>query len=131
MNRMPLVEDLMDRQFPTVRPDTRIKDAIDLLLDNNLVGVLVVGEEGELKGILSEKDCLQVIVRHGFFQLPDDFVEDFMHAPPTPVGSRTDILTVAQKFLDTHFRRLPVLDEGRLVGQITRRDIVRGMRKYR
>jgi CBS domain-containing protein len=128
---MPLVEDLMDRQFPTVKPDTRIQDAIDLIVDNNLVGVLVVDEDGELKGILSEKDCLGVIISHGFFQLPDDTVENYMHAPPATVDSHADILTVAQTFLDNNFRRLPVVNEGELVGQITRRDIVRGMRKYR
>jgi CBS domain-containing protein len=131
MDRMPRVEDLMDRRFPTVRPDTHIQEAIDLLVDKKLLGVLVVDEAGELKGILSEKDCLRVIIRHGFFQLPDDTVENYMHRAPATVDSQRDILSVAQTFLDNSFRRLPVVDEGRLVGQITRRDIVRGMRKYR
>lgn len=131
MDRMPRVADLMDRQFPTVKPDTRIEEAIDLLVDKKLIGVLVVDDAGELAGIMSEKDALQVIVRHGFYQLPDETVASYMHAPPATVDSHADILSVAQTFLENDFRRLPVMDDGRLVGQITRRDIVRGMRKYR
>ena len=121
----------MDRQFPTVRPDTGIEEAINLLIDKNLIGVLVVDEGGELRGIFSEKDSLQTLLRDSFHQLPDDIVENYMHEPPATVDSKTDIVRVAQIFLGNNFRRLPVVDDGRLVGQITRRDIVRGMRKYR
>ena len=131
MSRMPLVADLMDRQFSRVRPETRIKEAIDLLVNENQIGVLVVGAEGELEGVFSEKDCLRVIVNHSFHQLPDDTVQNYMHPVPATVESKTDILTVAQTFLANDFRRLPVVDDGRLVGEITRRDIVRGMSKYR
>lgn len=131
MDRMPLVEDLMDRQFPTVRPETKMKEAVDLLVEKHLIGVLVVDEQGELKGILSERDCLKLILDGGFHQLPDGTVEHYMHPVLSTVESKKDILSVAQTFLANEFRRLPVVDDGRLVGQITRRDIVRGMRQYR
>ena len=131
MSRMPLVEDLMDRKFPTVRPDTRIEEAMELLVDKRLIGVLVVDVEGELQGVFSEKDCLRVLVHDGFHQRPDDIVASYMHPVPATVGSKVDILTAAQTFLANDFRRLPVVDDGKLVGQITRRDIVRGISKYR
>ena len=131
MSRMPLVADLMDSQLPTIRPETRIKEAIDLLVNEKLIGVLVVDADGALQGIFSEKDCLRVIINHSFHQLPDDTVESYMHRALVTVESKADILTVAQTFLANNFRRLPVVDDGRLVGQITRRDIVRGMSKYR
>jgi CBS domain-containing protein len=131
MSRMPLVADLMDRQFRTITPDTRIKEAVDLFVNEKLIGVLVVDAEGTLAGIFSEKDCLRVIIQNSFHQFPDDTVENYMHKVLATVDSKTDILTVAQMFLANNFRRLPVVDDGRLVGQITRRDIVRGMRKYR
>jgi CBS domain-containing protein len=131
MDGMPLVRDLMDHRFPTVTTHTRMKEAIDLLIKKKLLGIMVVNEHGELAGILSEKDCLQLVLHGGFHQLPDDKVESYMHPAPTPVQSRASIVSVAQIFLSNTFRRLPVIDDGKLVGQITRRDIVRGMRKYR
>jgi len=131
MSGIPLVEDLMDHKFPTVRPDTRIEEAIDLLVDKNLIGVLVVDEAGELRGIFSEKDSLRTLLHGSFSQLPDDIVESYMHEPPATVDSKMDIVRVAQIFLGNNFRRLPVVDDGQLVGQITRRDIMRGMREYR
>ena len=85
MDRMPLVGDLMDRHFPTVTPDTQMKEAVDLLVKKNLIGMLVVDGEGELRGILSEKDCLKIILNDGFYQLPDDTVEHYMHPPPAAV----------------------------------------------
>ena len=131
MDGMPLVRDLMDHRFPTVTPDTRMKQAIDLLIKQNLLGIMVVNDRGELVGILSEKDCLKLVLHGGFHQLPDDKVGSYMHPAPTPVESHVSIVSAAQIFLGNTFRRLPVIDEGKLVGQITRRDIVRGMRKYR
>jgi predicted transcriptional regulator len=62
--------------------------------------------------------------------MPDDTVENYMHTVPMTVDSRLDIIRVAQIFLANPFRRLAVVEEGKLVGQITRRDIVRGMTKY-
>jgi CBS domain-containing protein len=131
MDRMPVVGDLMDHRFPTVTPDTSMKDAIDVLIKKKLLGVLVVSQQGELVGILSEKDCLKLVLHGGFHQLPDDRVGSYMHPAPNPVESRASIVSVAQIFLGNTFRRLPVVDNGKLVGQITRRDIVRGMRRYR
>jgi predicted transcriptional regulator len=71
-----------------------------------------------------------VLLQGGFNQTPDDRVQDYMHPIEMTIDSRMDILRVAQIFLEKPFRRLAVVDEGKLVGQITRRDIVRGMQRY-
>ena len=130
MRRLPIVEDFMDKCFNTVSPDTRVHDAMDLMLKNQLIGVLVVDSDGELVGAFSEKDCLKVLLQSGFHEMPDDTVANYMHAVPMTVNSRLDIISVAQIFLDNPFRRLAVVEDGKLVGQITRRDIVRGMARY-
>ena len=131
MGRLPTVADFMDKTFNTVMPETRVQDAMKIMLDKQLIGVLVVDDERNLVGVFSEKDCLKVLLQSGFHRMPDDRVKDYMHPIEMTVESRTDILSIAQTFLQKPFRRLAVVDDGKLVGQITRRDIVRGMRKYR
>jgi CBS domain-containing protein len=130
MGALPIVSDFMDKSFATVQSDTLMDKAIRLLIKKKLTGVLVVDEKKNLVGKLSEKDCLKILLRHGFDQFPDDVVESYMHPIPLTVESTLDIIRVAQIFLDNTFRRLAVVDDGKLVGQITRRDIVKGMEKY-
>ncbi|MBW2401513.1 MAG: CBS domain-containing protein [Deltaproteobacteria bacterium] len=130
MRRLPIVDDFMDKSFNTVKPETRVHEAMDLMLKKQLIGVLVVDDQRQLVGAFSEKDCLKVLLQSGFHGMPDDTVENYMHTVPMTVDSRLDIIRVAQIFLANPFRRLAVVEEGKLVGQITRRDIVRGMTKY-
>jgi CBS domain-containing protein len=130
MRRLPIVDDFMDKSFNTVKPETRVHEAMDLMLKKQLIGVLVVDDQRKLVGAFSEKDCLKVLLQSGFHGMPDDTVENYMHTVPMTVDSRLDIIRVAQIFLANPFRRLAVVEEGKLVGQITRRDIVRGMTKY-
>ncbi len=130
MRKLPIVDDFMDKSFHTVTPQTRVHDAMNLMLKERLIGVLVVDDQRRLVGAFSEKDCLKVLLQSGFHSMPDDTVENYMHEVSMTVGSRLDIIRVAQIFLDNPFRRLAVVEEGKLVGQITRRDIVRGMTQY-
>ena len=130
MGGLPIVSDFMDKSFATVQPDTLMDESIRLLVKKKLTGVLVVDEKKNLVGILSEKDCLKILLRHGFDQSPDDVVASYMHPVPMTIESTVDIIRAAQIFLDNPFRRLAVVDDGELVGQITRRDIVKRMEKY-
>ncbi|MFT5198865.1 MAG: CBS domain-containing protein [Planctomycetota bacterium] len=130
MQQMPIVEDFMDKVFKTVKPSTRMGEAIDILLKEKLTGICVVNDDKNLVGILSEKDCLKTLMYDGFYRVPEESVEHFMHRTPQTVESSMGILAVAQIFLEVSFRRLPVVNDGKLVGQITRRDIVRGMTSF-
>ena len=130
MQQMPIVEDFMDKVFKTVTPSTRMGEAVDILMKEKLTGICVVNDDGNLVGILSEKDCLKTLMYDGFYRVPDESVERFMHRTPQTVESGLGILAVAQIFMDVTFRRLPVVNDGKLVGQITRRDIVRGMTNF-
>ena len=130
MNRLPVVSEVMDKSFATVSPDTSMNEAIQLLVKKRLTGVLVVDANKKLLGVLSEKDALKILLRHGFDLFPDDVVASYMHPAPMTVESSLGIIQAAQIFLDHTFRRLAVVDDGELVGQITRRDIVKAMEKY-
>ena len=130
MSRLPLVSDFMDKSFATIQPDTAMDKAMKLLVKKKLTGVLVVDDQKNLVGVLSEKDCLKILLQHGFDRFPDDVAESYMHPAPMTIESSLDIIRASQIFIDNPFRRLAVVDDGKLVGQITRRDIVKGMEKY-
>lgn len=130
MPKIPIVEDFMDKVFVKLKPDMSISEAVEILLKKQMTGATVVNKKGELIGILSEKDCLKILLYDSFHSTPDGLVKDYMQPEVETVESTVDIISVAQKFLKSTFRRLPVVDDGKLVGQITRRDILRGMRKY-
>jgi CBS domain-containing protein len=130
MRQLPIVRDFMDKSFATVQLDTPMQKAINILVKKKLTGVLVVDAERHLLGVLSETDCLKVLLRRGFERSPDDVVESYMHPVPKTVESGLDIIRASQIFVDNPYRRLAVVDNGKLVGQITRRDIVKKMGKY-
>ncbi|MFH1924326.1 MAG: CBS domain-containing protein [Planctomycetota bacterium] len=124
-------EDYMVKELVTVCPETDAYDAIGLLLKHRISGMPVVDEAGNLVGILSERDCLKTLLEAQYHNLPTALVKDLMSTGATTITPDTDILKVADLFLNERFRRLPVVDKGRLVGQISRRDVLRAIQEVR
>ena len=127
MGQEPTVADFMDKKFLTLSPGTSINKAIDLLMKNRLIAALVVDEKHNPIGILSEKDCLKIILHQSFSQLPSDDVANYMHTVPNTIPSTMSAIEAAELLVTHKSRRLPVVDDGKLVGQITRRDLLRGL----
>ncbi len=125
----PSVSEFMDKSFIRLRPEMPIYEAIRALLDHAITGATVVDEHGRLIGILSEKDCLRVLLQVAYDGLPGGVVRDYMSSALTSIPSTTDITQAASVFLANDFRRLPVVDGDKLVGQITRRDLLRAIRQ--
>ena len=118
-------KDIMATNLVTVRPDMDVFDAIELLLKNKVSGAPVVDENGQFIGVFSEKDCLSLLVNAVYDQHPTSKIYAFVVTQPHTVQEDTDLLTIAQIFLRHPFRRLPVLRDGKLVGQISRRDVLK------
>jgi len=131
MNSIPHVGEFMDKKFITFKPDMDIHTAIDLLLDNKITGGIVVDDNGQLLGILSEKDCLRTLVHDSYSQHPSGTVQEYMTSPVMTISPDISIVTAADIFLKQSFRRIPVVKNGELVGQVTRRDLLREIRKIR
>ena len=127
MAPLPTVRDHMDTRVPTVRPDTEILDAIGFLLENRVTGAPVVDEGGTVIGMLTERDCLALVAEGAEARRPRGPVEDFMSTDVVTISPEMDVYYVAGLFLTHTFRRLPVVEKGRLVGAITRFDILRVM----
>ena len=127
MNRSTTARDYMTANPITVGPDMDIHQAIRLLLKRRISGAPVVDGQGNLIGIISKKDCLKVAFRAGYHKERAGPVSDYMSREVRTVEAGTDIVAVAEQFLKGPFRRFPVLADNRLVGQISRHDVLRAL----
>lgn len=129
MSKLYSVRDIMARRLVTLRPDQPIRDAIDILLRSRISGAPVVDANGKLIGMLSEKDCLNVFVNDALHNTNPDHVDDYMSRTLTTIDPDADIFEAAAMFLKNSFRRLPVMEGEKLVGLITRRDVLDAIRR--
>ena len=119
------VRDTMSTNVITFAPGDSVVHAMATLLERGISGAPVVDEDGALVGILSEVDLIQVVVQDSYYDDPVGIVADFMQTSVECVDPDMDIFSLAQQVLRHHRRRYPVLENDRLVGQISRRDVLR------
>ena len=122
---LPVVRDYMDKVVPTLLPETGILEAVDFLLSHHVTGAPVLDAGGNVIGILTEKDCLRLLSTGMDSDKPRGTVRDFMTTEVASVPSHMNVYFLAGMFLQANYRRLPVIDNGKLVGAITRFDILR------
>lgn len=126
-NKSVLVKDYMARTLVTFKPDTDVLDAIHVLVKNRIAGAPVVDDEGNLIGMLSEYDCMKVALDAGYHGTWGGPVRDFMSGGVETVDADMSIVDLAQVFINKKLRRFPVMQDTRLVGQISRRDVLRAL----
>lgn len=126
------VTEFMTVKLITFKPDMDIQEATRSLLKNNISGAPVVNDDGDLVGVLSEHDCLKLILDGQYNQRPSGVgtVADYMSTEVRSLDVSTTISEAAYRFVNGHFRRFPITEDGRLVGQISRRDILKAVDKY-
>lgn len=117
--------DMMTQNLVTLSPDMEVFAAIDVLLKRKISGAPVVESDGSFVGVFSESSCMRVIINAAYENLPDAGLMPFVDTDPPTIDGDTDLLTICQTFLDQGTRRLPVIEHTRLIGQISRRDIMR------
>ena len=127
--RSALVKDYMSGRLVTFSPDTDVLDAIHELIEHRIAGAPVVDDHGNLVGMLSELDCMKVALTAGYHGEMGGPVSEFMTTDTQTVDANTSIIDLAQLFLESGFRRYPVVTGNRLVGQISRRDVLRALEK--
>jgi CBS domain-containing protein len=118
----------MDRHVATLGPEMEILDAIGFLLEKRVTGAPVVDKAGRLVGILTEKDCLRLVAAGVAGNVPRGSVATYMTANPETIPPNMDVYFAAGLFLERDFRRFPVVENGKLIGAITRFDILRVIR---
>lgn len=121
------IEQHMATELISLSPEDDILHAMRVLLDKKISGAPVLDESGKLIGILSMKDCMEIVYNTAYHQDWGGKVEQYMSREVEHIEADTSILTAAEKFLNSNFRRFPVLRNGQLVGQISRHDILRAL----
>jgi len=121
------VKDYMNTSLVMFAPEMDVMQAIVVLVKNRISAAPVLNERGDLVGVLSEKDCMNVAVNAGYHEEYGGQVKDFMSVSVVSVEANDTVIDVANMFLNTERRRFPVLEDNRLVGVISRRDVLRAL----
>lgn len=115
----------------TVHVEDDMGQAIRLIIDNKISGLCVIDDEGRLVGILSELDCLRAMLQASYNEAGIGMVRDYMaHENLVVANPNEDITDVAQDMLLKNKRRRPVVEDGKLVGQITCRRLLSAVREF-
>ncbi|PPJ62726.1 CBS domain-containing protein [Cuspidothrix issatschenkoi] len=117
----PTARDLMSSPVRTIRPETTIAEAQRILLRYGHSGLSVVNNQDSLIGIISRRD-LDIALHHGFSHAP---VKGYMTSNLKTITPDTSLPEIECLMVTYDIGRLPVLDDGRLVGIVTRTDILR------
>jgi CBS domain-containing protein len=117
----------MATRLVTFSPEMPIAEAVASLVRNKYTGAPVVDASGRLIGMLSEKDCLRVAVHANAAGAAAALVGDYMSTDVQSISPEATLLEAAERFVGAEFKRLPVVESGRLVGQISRIDVLRAL----
>lgn len=116
--------EIMVKRLITLDAEMDVFKAIELLSRNKISGAPVIDSNSRLLGMFTERSCLEVMVDAAYEGLPANDVGAFMSEPADTIKEETGFLSMAQIFLNKRTRRLPVLRNGVLVGQVSRRDLI-------
>lgn len=125
------VKDYMIGDHLAFHPDDEVLHAIHTLIKHGLSGAPVTDHAGKLIGFLSEKDCLRVALNASYFEQQAGLVREYMIKDVVSVRADSSLIDVIELFLHRTYRCLPVVEGDRLVGQISRREILTGLEKLR
>ena len=112
---------IMKTNVISIGKDTEIYEAIRIIAESNITGLPVVNGDQTIAGIITEKDMLRLLYDSG--DLPGT-VEGFMTREVVCFDQEDSLLDIVECFVHNHFRRVPILDEGKLVGIISRKDVI-------
>ena len=121
-------QDVMQKSLLTISKDATISEAIKILAENGITGLPVVDDDMKLLGLVSEKDLL-IVAYHILTGVHDSNtddkrIEEIMTTDVTSFSPASNIADVCQCFISNPFRRVPIVEDEKLVGLISRKDII-------
>ncbi|CAL2082375.1 CBS domain-containing protein [Tenacibaculum sp. 190524A02b] len=129
-----LVSDYMSTKIISFKEEQPIEEVIETLISNKISGGPVVNDKNELIGIISEGDCIKQISESRYYNLPIDqnnTVGKAMVREVETIDGSMNIFDAANKFLDSRRRRFPIVQNGKLVGQISQKDVLKAAMKLK
>ncbi len=131
------ITDIMKTEVVTVKKDTPIYEAMERLVENNITGLPVVDDNMALVGIVTEKDMLRLIVNLDVLKLESELDESstcvakYMTEEVVSFSPEDSLLEICDCLLAKNFRRIPIVSDGKLVGILSRKDIIGHMLELR
>ncbi|QMU63139.1 MAG: CBS domain-containing protein [Flavobacteriaceae bacterium] len=129
-----LVSDYMTTKLITFKPDQSVQEVIEKLVKNRISGGPVVNDQNELIGIISEGDCIKHISESKYYNMPMDnknTVKNNMVSSVETIDKNMNIFDAAAKFMNSKRRRFPIVENGKLIGQISQKDILKAAVKMK
>ena len=129
-----LVSDYMTKKLITFKPSDSLGHVINLLIKNKISGGPVVNDKNELIGIISEGDCMKHISDSKYYNMPmdsDNTVEKNMASEVETIDKNMNIFDAATKFISSKRRRFPIVENGKLIGQISQKDVLKAALKMK
>jgi CBS domain-containing protein len=119
--------DFMSTTLTTFKPEQSIPEVIEILISNKISGGPVVNDKYELVGIISEGDCIKQLSDSQYYNMPIDNikVESCMVTDVETIDGNTSIFDAAKKFLTAKRRRFPIVEDKKLIGLISQKDILK------
>nr|MCU0570372.1 CBS domain-containing protein [Oculatellaceae cyanobacterium Prado106] len=121
MPHPPIARELMSAPVRTILPETTIAEAQRILLRYGHSGLSVMDTQGQLLGVISRRD-LDIALHHGFSHAP---VKGYMTTNLKTITPETTLPEIESLMVTYDIGRLPVLEQGELVGIVTRTDVLR------
>ncbi len=112
------------RAVTTARPDVKLLDIIASLASKRIGAIVIVGEKGELAGIISERDVIQALAKSSEAVL-EDSVSKHMTREVVTCQESTTIDEMMELMTQGRFRHVPVIEDGALIGIISIGDVVK------
>jgi CBS domain-containing protein len=113
---------MMTREVTFVKKDTPVYDVVALLVEKNITGIPVVNDDMSLAGVITEKDVLKLLRTD---TNKPGCARDYMSNRVVSFDINDDLIAVCECLVHSCFRRVPIVADGKLVGIISRRDIIK------
>lgn len=127
MLRSVAIRDYMSVSPVTLTTDMPAMRAIQLLVKHRISGAPVLDLHGNLVGVLTQKDCLNVALSTSYHEEVAGNVADYMSRDIQSIDAESNVMEAIEMFLKWHYHRFPVMEENRLVGVISQHDILRAL----
>lgn len=121
------VKDYMTTNLITFKAKQHIEEVIETLIKHRISGGPVVNDKNELIGIISEGDCIKQISESRYYNMPIEKtnIEKCMATEVDTIDGNMNVFDAANKFLQSKHRRFPIIENGKLVGQISQKDVLK------
>lgn len=129
-----LVSDYMTKKLITFKADDSLDHVIHQLITHKISGGPVVNDKNELIGIISETDCIKHISESKYYNMPSDtnnIVSKYMVTDVDTIDKNMNIFDAAFKFISSRRRRFPVIEAGKLIGQLSQKDVLEAALKVK